>query len=103
MGATVTLLGVFAKGAVAVPLCTTHPDGEWRYAVEQSGAGTVVVSDMFSDRVEALGWTDKVVRIQKHVGDRETDKVGIEGSVEGGGLMLYTSGTTSRPVCLYKC
>ena len=41
---------------------------------------------------------------KKLAGSKSTDEVHLEDSADDvGGLMLYTSGTTSRPVCDPEC
>jgi acyl-coenzyme A synthetase/AMP-(fatty) acid ligase len=49
---------------------------------------------------EKLETPPKHIRLEKKMGDSEPIPVTLEGSEDGeGGMMLYTSGTTNRPVC----
>lgn len=48
---------------------------------------------------EGLQGSPKHVKLEKKLGGRNHEDVKLEGPTEGaGGMMLYTSGTTNRPV-----
>jgi hypothetical protein len=48
---------------------------------------------------EGLEAKPKHVKLEKKLGGLKHAKVTLEGSIDGeGGMMLYTSGTTNRPV-----
>lgn len=72
--------------------------------MDQSGASLLLSSAKFlkkAQETEALGLAAKprFVELQKKLGGGKAEKVALESSSEGkGGLMLYTSGTTNRPV-----
>lgn len=58
---------------------------------------------MFEGKAEEVlgGQLEKApthVKLEKLLGRSHT-KVNLEGPEIGGGMMLYTSGTTARPVC----
>ncbi|KAF1949139.1 acetyl-CoA synthetase-like protein [Byssothecium circinans] len=98
----VTLLSILAAHAIAVPLCTTFPAHELRYIVDQSESLMLLSSEKFQSKADEIlkevetnpinykqekimmGKTDDYVTLE----EPESDK---------GGMMLYTSGTTSRP------
>ncbi|RPB29161.1 acetyl-CoA synthetase-like protein [Terfezia boudieri ATCC MYA-4762] len=118
-----TLFAVWAAGGVAVPLCAAHQLKEMAYVVADSGAGLVLGSREFLEKVEEVV---EVVRREKGVQLEGGVRVGgIEGlfspppSGEGEvgpagvvlpksdidtstllykrALIIYTSGTTSLP------
>ncbi len=48
---------------------------------------------------EGLQGTPKHVKLEKKLGGRKHEQVKLDGPTQGaGGMMLYTSGTTNRPV-----
>jgi malonyl-CoA/methylmalonyl-CoA synthetase len=92
-----TQWGIWRAGGIAVPLCVTHPAPELEYTVSDSGAEILVAHPVFEDVLrtiaEARG-TDFLL----------TSKLldGVESAlpeVDAGrrAMVLYTSGTTSRP------
>ena len=102
----VTFLSILAHEAVALPLCHTFPASELRYILENSQAKVLLSTTKFQAKAEetlkegldqkpVLGIVAKI-----HEGSTARKKVALNGEPAGtGGLMLYTSGTTSRPVC----
>ena len=87
------LFGVWMAGGVGVPLCPTHPVPELQYVIRDCGALTVL-----SDAAH-----------QARFGDADIKACGLESLLSASGripphvpmsgraLILYTSGTTSRP------
>src|ERR1700760_75784 len=110
---TVTLLSIFANDAIAVPLCTTHPNHELRYIIDQSESLMLLASARFQDKAEDVikeGTQNKpMISVEKIIeGSKSAERIELENATtSNGGLMLYTSGTTSRPVCftfkLFNC
>jgi acyl-CoA synthetase (AMP-forming)/AMP-acid ligase II len=100
----VTLLAVIAAKAIAVPLSPAFPPPELQYIVNQSEALILVSSAKFADKAEDVLATELVSKpahlgIEKHLGGSAHDDVALEGEDLGStGMMLYTSGTTNRPV-----
>ncbi|KAF2794782.1 acetyl-CoA synthetase-like protein [Melanomma pulvis-pyrius CBS 109.77] len=99
----VTLLSILAAHAIAVPLSPAFPAHELRYILDQSESLVLLSSEKFQEKADEvlkegmetspinykqdkimLGKTDDYVTLE----DPTSDK---------GGMMLYTSGTTSRP------
>jgi malonyl-CoA/methylmalonyl-CoA synthetase len=101
----VSLLSVLACNSVAVPLSAAFPASELRYILDNSGSTTLLASEKFrtkADEVIATG-LDHEVNILNVPKRTKGDSTGLsiqleERSVASGGIMLYTSGTTSRPV-----
>lgn len=106
-GCIVTLLAVIASHAIAVPLSPEFPANELRYIVNQSEAFMVLSSSKFKDKISQVtkeGLENPAISViveKKEKGSTSSEEVSLD-SVEAsrGGMMLYTSGTTSRPVRL---
>jgi malonyl-CoA/methylmalonyl-CoA synthetase len=99
----VTLLAIFAAHAVAVPLSPTFPAHELRYIVNQSEALMFVSSPKFQAQVNnvlAEGIQGSPIHYcqDKIMLGKTDDCVTLaDFTKQDGGMMLYTSGTTSRP------
>lgn len=109
-----TLLSVLAAQSIALPLSPAFPANELRYILDQSQACLLLSSAKFEGKAgevmrEGLENEVKHVRLEKRLGRQGKvngftngdTQVRIEGESDGeGGMMLYTSGTTNRPVSL---
>ncbi|KAF2427503.1 acetyl-CoA synthetase-like protein [Tothia fuscella] len=99
----VTLLSIFANHSIAVPLCTTFPNHELRYIIDQSEALMLLSSEKFQEKAAEVikeGTENKpVVAVEKiKEGKKSSEHITLqEPKSKEGGMMLYTSGTTSRP------
>ena len=97
------MLSIFACDAIAVPLSSTFPASELRYILEDSQAVTLLASHLFKAKAEELledpserkPTLNIVEKSRKRNG--EDDVVLVPLPTTKGGMMLYTSGTTSRP------
>ena len=101
----VTLLSVISSGAIAVPLCPEFPPSELAFVLDNSRTRLFLSSDKFQSKGRAVLDEPLPRRPHFHVTEKRlqgsTKSVGSsDGSQheDQGGLMLYTSGTTSRPV-----
>ena len=87
-----------------MPLSPAFPAPELLYILEHSEASLLLSSDKFAAKareVMALALLSKpnLVELAKFQGGASHEKVELECADAGpGGMMLYTSGTTSRPV-----
>lgn len=99
-----TLLAIFAARSIAVPLSPAFPAPELQYILNQSEASLLVSSAKFESKARQVLETELEskpahVIIPKHVGGNAHESVTWEENGPGGaGMMLYTSGTTNRPV-----
>lgn len=99
-----TLLSVLGAHATALPLSHPFPVHELKYIMDQSQASMLLSSPKFSKKAEellasGLEGSPKHVRCEKKLSTSEIRKVTLEGLSDGqGAMMLYTSGTTARPV-----
>lgn len=87
-----------------MPLCTTFPNHELRYIIDQSEASMLLSSQKFEDKAKDVikeGTDNKpIIAVRKITEGKKTAESVVLEDVEfdSSGLMLYTSGTTSRPV-----
>lgn len=97
-------LAIMAARAIAVPLSPPFPAPELQYILNQSGASVLVASPKFAAKAkEVLSMELKLqpafFELPKHMGASAKEAVSlVDGDSTGAGLMLYTSGTTNRPV-----
>ena len=99
-----TLLSILASKGIAVPLSSNFPPTELQYILENSQALMLLSSTKFQRKAEDVvnqRVDIKLEAVEKRLFSSDsTDQVHLEDSSDDvGGLMLYTSGTTSRPVC----
>jgi acyl-CoA synthetase (AMP-forming)/AMP-acid ligase II len=102
----VTLLAALACRSIAVPLSPAFPTPELQYVLDHSEASLLVSSSKFLAKADevlssGLAVAPKRLELGKHQGGAEHETVPLEGEDAGeAGMMLYTSGTTNRPVRL---
>lgn len=100
----VTLLAILAARSIAVPLSPAFPAPELQYILNHSEALMLLSSAKFANKAQEVLRTELDVeptylQLEKHQGGAPHDKVILEKSKPGAaGMMLYTSGTTNRPV-----
>ncbi len=91
------MLGIWRAGGIAVPLCISHPDPELDHVIENSGAGFVIASPEFEGRLSRLAGDRGAGFIAAgdalHPQSRPLPRV----SETRRAMIIYTSGTTSRP------
>lgn len=101
----VTFLAILAAKSIAVPLSPAFPAPEVQYILNHSEASVLLSSAKFSSKAEEVLRTELDVqpaylRLNKFEGHGAHEKVTLDKSDPGAaGMMLYTSGTTNRPVC----
>ncbi|MCJ1322355.1 hypothetical protein MMC15_007703 [Xylographa vitiligo] len=100
----VTLLSILGSNSIAVPLSSGFPASELRYILDNSEALMLLSSEKFrskTDEVIKEGLEKKPIvgHIEKKHGQSSAErKAQFEGLGDNqSGMMLYTSGTTSRP------
>lgn len=98
-----TLLSIFACDSIAIPLSSAFPASELRYILENSEAVTLLSSEMFNSKAEevlkeGLERRPTLNVVEKRLKGNGEDNVNLVTlPMTKGGMMLYTSGTTSRP------
>jgi acyl-CoA synthetase (AMP-forming)/AMP-acid ligase II len=102
---TVTLLAILAARSVAVPLSPAFPAPELQYILDHSEASLLLSSAKFAAKAEEVMVTQlaskpTLVELTKFLGGGDHQDVELASTDPGrAGMMLYTSGTTNRPVC----
>jgi len=101
----VTFLAILANQAIALPLSPAFPNPELEYILNDSQAKLVLSSAKHESKTQEVLKLDIqsapiYSQIHKLVeGNSESDDIQFEDmSDDVGGMMLYTSGTTNRPV-----
>lgn len=101
-----TLLSILGSNSIAVPLSSGFPASELRYILDNSAALMLLSSTKFkskSDEVLKEGLEKEPISVtveKKLEGSQSNEGVQLETQQDNkSGMMLYTSGTTSRPVC----
>lgn len=89
--------GIWRAGGIAVPLCVSHPRPELEYVIEDAGVDTVVTHPHSEPMLHAIA-QERGLRFLGTGGafdipERALPKVDITRRA----LILYTSGTTSKP------
>ncbi|KAK0104211.1 hypothetical protein ONS96_005304 [Cadophora gregata f. sp. sojae] len=103
MRGLVTLLSILSVHSIALPLSPAFPAHELQYILDHSQASMLLSSAKFENKAEEvlrqnLEARPKHVKLEKKLGGSACSKVFLEEPTDGnGGMMLYTSGTTSRP------
>ena len=103
----VTLLSIFACDSIAIPLSSSFPASELRYILQNSEAATLLASEKFRDKAEevlkeGLENVPALYPVEKRLKGTGEDEITLVSlPATKGGMMLYTSGTTSRPVCCH--
>lgn len=105
LSALVTLLAILGTNSIGVPLSPTFPASELHYILENSGALMLLSSAKFRSKAEEVmhRLKDKPPissSIPKRAGGTSSsENIEFEKIQDfKGGIMLYTSGTTNRPV-----
>ncbi len=91
------LLGIWRAGGIAVPLCVSHPDPELDSVISQSGAETVIAHPQFKGRMGVLADNNnaRFSAMDEVFSSTARDLPDIDESARA--MIVYTSGTTSRP------
>jgi malonyl-CoA/methylmalonyl-CoA synthetase len=91
--------GIWRAGGVAVPLAVSHPPAELRYTVEDSGASVVVAHPAVADRLRPIaeGHGLRFLRTTELLADGVSEARLPTTTPDRRALIIYTSGTTSRP------
>lgn len=92
-----TQWGIWRAGGIAVPLCTTHPRPELEYAIAEADAAIVVADAQHAERVAPLA-AARGIRLAT-TAELLAATAGTLPDVAAArrALILFTSGTTSKP------
>lgn len=104
-----TLLSILASDAIALPLSPAFPVGELKYIMDNSQAKVLLATEKYAnkaqdvlnaglDREPILDVKKKIEVGATSLGSSSVTLEDVTGQQPRGGMMLYTSGTTNRPV-----
>ena len=89
--------GIWRAGGVAVPLCVSHPRPELEYVIEDSGATVAIAHPNFEAILRPLAQERGLRFILTTEMLQGTVGALPEVSIDRRAMILYTSGTTSKP------
>jgi len=98
-----SLWGTWQAGGIAVPLCLSATDLEWDYSFTDAGIGTVITTSALAARLTPLCHTHGIRLLLCEPTGAETQSGAASElclphvSPMRRAMILYTSGTTSRP------
>jgi malonyl-CoA/methylmalonyl-CoA synthetase len=93
--------GIWRAGGIAVPLCIQHPQPELAYVLDDAAADIVVAHPDYADRLQSLAsgrglrfeLTSRLVNLSEN--SLKVELPEIDSARDA--MLVYTSGTTSRP------
>ena len=97
-------MSIIASGAIAVPLAPSFPISELKYVVDHCEANILFASGKNWDKTQELlknteSESLSVFRVEELFSNEQKGaQVRLEEAHINDGMMLYTSGTTSKPV-----
>jgi malonyl-CoA/methylmalonyl-CoA synthetase len=92
-----TQWGIWRAGGIAVPLCVSHPAPELAYVIEDAAATTLVADAAYQARLAPLA-AERGLRLLRTDALLAAEASALpEVAAERRALILYTSGTTSKP------
>jgi malonyl-CoA/methylmalonyl-CoA synthetase len=113
----VTLWAIWRKGGVAVPLCAAHPEPEMDYVVADTGAKVIIGDETHADVLRRIAHRngalflsnespvrradDRTTQVDRGAGTGPSRSTALAAAAriapDHAALILFTSGTTSRP------
>ena len=98
------LLSILASDAIALPLSPAFPAVELEYILHNAGAGMLLATERYAGKARQLDVDAGLIDVRPKILAGAGGTVELPDSEDSGdskaGLMLYTSGTTNRPVRL---
>lgn len=109
----VTMLSIFASNAIALPLSPAFPTSELQYIMDNSSAKVLLATEKYAEKADQVlvsGLAREPVfdirsKLTTGADPSESAQLELEPESESdkldptvSGMMLYTSGTTNRPV-----
>ncbi|MEQ9425625.1 MAG: acyl-CoA synthetase [Cyclobacteriaceae bacterium] len=89
--------GIWKAGGIAVPLSTTHPSEALQHVIDDAQISLLIISKAYADVLSSLKLKSiKVLHLEELKNPAE-EKVRFDLKLDRGAMILYTSGTTSKP------
>jgi malonyl-CoA/methylmalonyl-CoA synthetase len=88
---------IWRAGGIKVPICLSGTEPEWEYALTDSGAGIVIADTEMSAKIAPLCRRLSVLLLDIDAISYAPAKTLPHVALERRAMILYTSGTTSRP------
>lgn len=89
--------GIWQAGGIAVPLCVLHPLPSLRYVLEDTQAKILIVGDNYVEKLKGLADELNICLVPYSTIRPANPRVLPTLSPERAAMILYTSGTTSKP------
>jgi malonyl-CoA/methylmalonyl-CoA synthetase len=89
--------GIWRAGGVAVPLCLSATEPEWEYTLTDSSATCLVTTGALRNKIEPLAHRLGIDIVDVENAASQIELKLPEISADRRALILYTSGTTSKP------
>ncbi len=89
--------GIWAAGGIAVPLCILHPLPSIQYVLEDTGAKIVIAHEDYIAFLKPLEQEAKIMIVPLDGLLENNSSILPKIAVERRAMILYTSGTTSKP------
>jgi len=89
--------GIWRSGGIALPLCTAATLPEWEYALTDSGATTILTTAALQSAISPLAEKLGIRLVPVEQAARASLRPLPTVQPDRGAMILYTSGTTSRP------
>ena len=94
---TAALLGIWCAGGIAVPLCVQHPAREIEYVLDDTQADRLLASAEYATRLQALHSAERCRFRTIDEALASEPRALPDVPIDRNAMVLYTSGTTSRP------
>jgi malonyl-CoA/methylmalonyl-CoA synthetase len=92
-----TQWAIWRAGGIAVPLCITYPLLSLDYVLEDTGASIIIADDAYFSFIQPLAVERNIKLIQCNANSKSNDIELPEIPSSRKAMILYTSGTTSKP------
>lgn len=90
--------GIWLAGGIAVPLCVAHPLPEMAYVVADTDAMCLIADPMFAEKLRPLAaQSGKPLKLTSDLMANRSASPLPDVDVSRRAMILYTSGTTSKP------
>lgn len=89
--------GIWLAGGIAMPLCLSHPLPEIEYVLQDTDAAFLVLHPNFIEKLQPLAEKRNIRFVQTNEAIKASPKPLPEIGTKRRAMILYTSGTTSKP------